>query len=375
LVVGAMTAPRKIMFVAGTLGVGGAERQLLYMLRALISRGHEPEVISLEGGVFVERIAQLGVPVTVLARTRGPIGRLVQITRHVRESRPDVLQAAHNWVSAYVAVIGRILSLPAIGCLRSEPAETIESVGLLGHAAVRLPKLIAANSRVSLEASVSLGTKRERLVHLPNAIDTDHFSPRQTTSDNPAGARGDELSVLAVGRLDPRKGFDRYLDVIARLVADPTVQSTVRASLVGSGAERANLEAQAKNLGLTQNVSFHETDQPLGFYRSAEILLFTSGPFEGMPNVVLEAMAVGVAVVGFESGDVTQVLINNETGILVKPNGDVDAMFEAVKLLVSDPPLRAKLVSNARRHLETNYSVDALAENLEQLHERAIDGR
>lgn len=360
-----MSPPRRVLFVAGTFGIGGAEQQLLNMVRVLLDQGHEPYVVSLEDGVFAERLNDLGVPVEVLP-SGGPLKRLAQIGQQVRAVRPDVLQAAHNWVSAYVGIVGRMLRVPSVGALRSDPAETIAVTGRMGHLVLRTPKLIAVNSKVNLESAVALGTKRDRLVHLPNAVDTDRFSPDEQT---PRALRSGAASILGIGRLEGRKRFDHFIDVVARLDAELGADA-FRATLVGTGSQRDTLAADIQRRGLGGRLQMVESSDPRALYRDADLLLFTSDPGEGMPNVVLEAMATGVPVVGFESGDVADVLLDGRTGFLIDEHGDTAALAAAVRTLIEDRAQLAEFGHAARGHMMENYSFEALGRNLEELHQR-----
>src|SRR5215510_2403397 len=99
-----------ICFVAGTLGQGGAERQLYYMLRELRENGATPRLLSLTRGEFWEsRISELGVPITWIGESPSRLKRLSKIIATLRAEPPDVLQSQHFYTNLYVAGAARAL--------------------------------------------------------------------------------------------------------------------------------------------------------------------------------------------------------------------------------------------------------------------------
>ena len=357
-----MTA-RRVTFVAGTLAVGGAETQLVLMCRALIAAGHRADVLSLEDGPNRQRLEALGIDVTILTDGSGPRRRVPELLRRVRANRPDVLQASHNWVNAYVGIVGRLLRITTVGALRGNPLG-MQQRRPLRHPALVLPPLIASNSTTNIELAHGLGVSRKRLTHLPNAVDTDHFGPLPRSGGPPR--------VLGIGRMIASKRFDIWLDVVHRL-ADRH-DGRLAATLVGYGPLEAELRARAADLDLTGIVDFVQTDAPLPHYQASDLLLFTSTEAEGMPNVVLEALSCGVPVAAFALGDARHVVRHEQTGLLV-PDHDVDGLTDAADRIVSDTAFATDLRTAARKLMVDDWSIDALADHLDRVHRLAATPR
>src|SRR5262245_1131055 len=121
-----------LCFLAGTLGNGGAERQLYYILQALCQAGANPRLLSLdEGGFWEPRIRDLGVRVTYVgAASRGQ--RLLRILKELRKDRPDILQSQHFFTNAYVGVAAWILQLSGIGAMRNDGTSEVRATGRIG---------------------------------------------------------------------------------------------------------------------------------------------------------------------------------------------------------------------------------------------------
>ena len=339
----------RVCFIAGTLGQGGAESQLYYILRALRQSGASPRLLCLTRGEFWEkRIRELGVQVTWIGRRGSRLLRLARVVAALRGQPPDVLQSQHFYTNLYAVGAARALGLREVGAIRCDVTSEVRDGGALtGYLSLRAPRVIAVNSRAAIRNAIALGAQASRLCLLPNVVDTDHFKFA-------ARPERDTIRLLAVGRLVEQKKLDLFLDVVARLRQRCRVP--VRATVVGDGPQRARLERQAADLGLSPDVVEFRGVVPdmAPVYREADILVLTSD-WEGTPNVVLEAMATGLAVVARRIGGVPEIVRHGETGFLLD-TGDEDAMTNALLTLVGDAQLRTEMGRRAAQHVNANYS-------------------
>src|SRR5829696_5455753 len=108
----------KVCFVVGTLGLGGSERQLVFMLRALIQRGISARVLCLTRGEHFETdIKKMGVSVEYFGKARSRAGRLLALARKLRNEPADVVQSTHFYTNLYAGICGRLLGIPSIGAI------------------------------------------------------------------------------------------------------------------------------------------------------------------------------------------------------------------------------------------------------------------
>ncbi|MEZ5291093.1 MAG: glycosyltransferase [Vicinamibacterales bacterium] len=186
---------------------------------------------------------------------------------------------------------------------------------------------------------------------VPHGVDLGRFRPRP---DAPPASR----RLLAVGRLVPKKGFDVLIDALAALDGD------WRLDLVGDGPERAALEGRAAAAGVAGRITWHGGlghDELPSMYRAASIVVVPSvvdaaGDRDGLPNVLLEAMASGCAVVGTDAGALSSALRHDETGVLV-PAGQAGSLAGALGALDRDPGRVARLGRAARALVEQRFDV------------------
>lgn len=354
----------RLTFVAGTLGQGGAERQLFYILSALTSAGAELQLLSLTRGEFwEEKIRNAGIQVIWVGEPKSKLGRLVRIVQELRAFKPTVVQSQHFYTNLYVAVSARLLSRRDVGAIRSDTHSEVQDSGnFLGMSSLRAPRLIAANSRAGIKNAIKLGLKTSSLFHLPNFVDTDYFKPAGRFSHK--GVR-----LLAVGRLALEKRFDRFIHLIDSL--RKLHELDVTGLIVGDGPERDNLQKLARELHLGPNVLEFKgmVADTRDAYRNADIFVLTSD-YEGTPNVALEAMASGLPVISSRVGGVSDLITHGENGYLFDA-GDDDSMLNTLVELVRNAELRRRVGGQARESVLNKYALNRLPVYLKDLYQLA----
>jgi glycosyltransferase involved in cell wall biosynthesis len=356
----------RITFLAGTLGQGGAERQLMHMLRALQSQGAVLSVLSLTKDEFWENpILTMGIPVTWVGQSSAQPVRLQRIVAELLRDKPHVVQSCHCFTNAYVAAAARLAGVREVGAIRSATLQTISGrFSMIRRWSLHHLRSIAVNSRASIESAIDLGVRPNRLFHLPNVVDTDQFFP----CGDPH-FQVEKVRLLAVGRLSSEKRFDRLLRVLADLPME--LRAMVSASIAGDGPLRPVLEQQARELGLDQTVRFLGAQPDMApIYREHDLLALTSDS-EGSPNVVLEAMASGLAVVGTRTGGVAELVDHGVTGLIARPSDEV-ALAVALQTLIRNRDLRRRMGAQARDRTLLTHSAVSLPRSLGNLYQMAL---
>jgi glycosyltransferase involved in cell wall biosynthesis len=355
----------KICFLAGTLGQGGAERQLFYNLSVLRQCGADVRLLCLRQHEFWEdRIRSLGVPIIYVGQAKSKLRRLFHIVNELRRDPPTIFQSQHFFTSAYVAVAARLLRIPGIGALRSNGFSDVLDTGRIGGwLNLRAPKWIVANSEAAIRYAREQGVRPERLHFLGNVVDTNHLRPGVRSS-------GETVRLIGVGQLYEAKRFDRFLSTLARLRGEGNRPAT--GVIVGDGPLRAQLEKQAQALGLLPSaVEFKgRIDDVSPIYREADICVLTSD-HEGTPNVLLEAMSSGLPIVATRVGGVPAIINEGENGFMADV-GDEAGLFAALVKLVDDPQSRMRMGQRARAFVERNHSLEGLPGRLSDLYRRVL---
>ena len=353
----------KVCFVVGTLGLGGSERQLIFMLRALLRRGISAKVLCLtKGEHFESDIRSMGVPVEYFGKPRSRVGRLLALARKLRRERVDVVQSTHFYTNLYAGLCGHMLSIPSIGAIRSDFVGEVAAHPLLGRWQTAVPKFLLTNSAAAYSNAINGGIPASKLGLVRNVV--------LSRENDPAGKPARPITLLFAGRLDENKRPEKFVKLAHSILRKHGTNQT-RFLVAGDGPLREKLQAMATDLGLSvADLQFLGAVSDIdSVYRNSHILVSTSRR-EGTPNVILEAMANRLAVVATRAGGASELLADGR-GILVDPESD-DELFGTVSELISNADLRDRLGQAGKSYTERNHSISYLEQRLPQIYESLI---
>lgn len=346
--------------MAGTLGTGGAEKQLYYMVRSLIEEGVIVHVYSLTRGEYYEtKLQELGVAPIWVGKHSNPLVRLVRITAELVSFHPHIVQAAHFFTNLYVAFGGCPLDAARIGSLRNDVHVDVAANGRWSRLLLQLPPILLANAHVARRNLLQYNVSSEKVFVLPNVIDLIAFDHAAEESIG-ISFRPEVPLVCMICRLVSQKRVDRFLEVLAMA----RMQISIEGVIVGDGPERNHLKKMATEMGLlSDGVTFlgHRDDVPTILTR-ADILILTSD-HEGVPNVILEAMTARLPVITTPAGDAANIVQDKCTGY-VHDFDDLDGMAQRLVQLARKSELRRQLGDAGRQRVEELYSYEDLSNRL-----------
>jgi glycosyltransferase involved in cell wall biosynthesis len=366
----------RILFLSTSMGMGGADKQILCAARELRARGYEVRIVSLTtlGPMGLEARAN-GIPTESLEMRRGvpdPRG-LLRLVRLVRAWKPDVLHSHMVHANLMARALRLLVPVPAV-------VSTIHNIyegGPLWMAAYRLTNPLVDHMTIISEAAaarfITEGIVPRRLLRvIPNGVDTELFgsvpgSARESLRRSVGLER--EFVWLAVGRFEVAKDYPNMLRGFAK-VRERYPRTILL--LVGRGALQAETEALAQALGLESGVRFLGVRDDVPELMSAADGYVMSSAWEGMPIVLLEASAAGLPVVATRVGGNHEVVRDEETGFLVPP-GDSDALGLAmVRLMESPEAQRRSMGERAREHVRIHYGLSRIVDQWEELYREAL---
>lgn len=217
----------------------------------------------------------------------------------------------------------------------------------------RYDKVICVSADL-LEQVRKSGIAPERTVLIDNAIDTDEFRQTESADGMKArlGFRRDRKLIGAVGRLSGEKNFAGLIQAVSHLVKDGL---DVELAIAGDGAERANLEQLIAKQREPERYHLLGFQSELSdFYQALDVFALSSLR-EGLPNVLLEAMAYQTPVVATDVGGISRLIEDTENGLLI-PSSDHQALTKALTRILTDPQLARNLASNGRKTIEDRFS-------------------
>jgi glycosyltransferase involved in cell wall biosynthesis len=350
----------RILLLTSSMSAGGAERVACTLAHAWSSRGDQVTLMpTFSGGgeCFYAlspdiRLVYLADLVSSRAQTMvNQFIRLHTLRQFIAREHPDVIVSLLSNVNVAAVVASAGLGIPVIVCERTDPF--VMPTPRLLRFACRLTYPLAAALMVQTQAVstkyTSLGWALRRVRVIPNPV------PVQTL-DIQHYARGGEMKrLLAVGRLDEEKQFGMLIKVFASLARHHTHWSL---RIVGEGPLRATLQQQIVELGLEWCVELPGRTATIGEVLAESDAFVLTSRYEGFPNALLEAMAVGLPCVTFDcpSGP-REMSMDGQTALLV-PLNDEQALGCALERLMLNADLRQTLGSLARASVLERFALE-----------------
>jgi L-malate glycosyltransferase len=351
----------KICFLAGTLGQGGAEKQLFYMARSLKAEGADVRIYCPYQAEYYEPVLKAEkISVVWLGSSSNRALQLARLATCLFRFRPHIIQAAHFHMNIYVNVLGRLLGAATISACRGDLHHEVKVCKTGGILGLRTAAILVTNSKASRDQAMELGVSPERLVVLPNVIDLEEFDKKSNEKVEGVPPPG-RLWAMTVGTMGRAKRFDRFLRALASArVHEPNLGGL----LVGDGPDRDDLQALATSLGLVNGqclFSGRRDDVPALLRRASVFVL--SSEREGTPNVLLEAMAAQLPIVSTPAGDAAEIVKTANAGFIVD-HDDIGGMADSLKRLAASPELRAEFGHNGRKYVERTHDASMLGKAL-----------
>lgn len=380
-----MGEPRVVMITGFSPRVGGAERQAQRLARALIRRGATVRVLTpCEDGALPENDSVDGMTVRRIPYPRIPgIGAATLLFRvmadllighddliHVHIPGPMLVAAVLAGRVRRVPVVLKFANLSAARGIWVDVPERGFRRWSIEAAARAVDGVVAISSRIA-RATEEGGWRR--VGRIPNGIDlvamADELPPRAQARRTLA-VKGDPL-VLFVGRLSWQKGADVLLDAWVRFVRR---RPDARLLLLGTGPDEAKLRRQAEELGIAGTVDFRGLRRDVGPHYAAADLFVLPSRYEGFPNVLLEAMAAGLAPIATRVSGSEDALEDGRNGILVPP-GEAAPLVEALFELADNPRMREIMGAEARKTAEARYDINRVAGQMLAFYRELIERR
>jgi len=363
-----MTKPIKVVHLVPGLGIGGTEKQVRLLLTHLDKTRWDVQLWALkkDRGPLGDRLMEKGIPVKTFGghSWKSSIWLLPKLWWELIRQKPDIL---HTWLTPANA-IGRLAAKLARGHTRIVSSLRVVEKRKWPYFALesrtQLSKAITVNARAVLDfAQVTLKIPASKLVLIPNAWQEEPPNPQSTINLPMDWLKPDIHLIGAAGRLDEQKGFPILLKAFERIhFAFPNA----RLIIAGEGPLKNNLKKQIKELSLKGRVILLGALPDLEDFFARIRLFVLSSLWEGMPNVLIEAMAHGVPIVATKVGGVEELVTHGKTGILVSENDEM-ALMEGIRQTILKPEeARARSV-DAKSIIRTQYSLPQsirLTENL-----------
>jgi len=354
----------KIVAIIPSLSIGGAERSLVKLVQVIFPMTSGIDIFCLTSG-HPDVLKELPVGVNVRffnAKSSASPLTFLRIRRELRRIGPDIVLGWSLYANFLAVVVARSLNIHNVviservfvpSAFDEERDASIRRWLVLSLIRWLYPKAatVTANSSSCIRflRKFAPGAAKYRL--LPNIIDIAHVTRQGEMSLEKPLPLTSGPRILAVGRLDRQKGFDLLIQALA-LVRRSHDWSIV---IVGDGPERDALRLMAKSLGVSGYIHWvGANSSPFPFYRWSQIVVAPSR-FEGFPNVMMEAMAIGRAVVCTDCKTGPRELSRGGKFAILMKGENPHALATAIIEVGESAQVFTRLGAAARAHVSENY--------------------
>lgn len=355
----------KIAFLLANYGSGGAERTVSYLSEFFAANQHQVEIVVLNGNVFYSntdkvRIIKADIPSSgrgIAGRMKAIFKRLTFVKKYLKENKPDVVFCMLSETIKYV--FGHKKGFQLFTSERNNPATDTGRIGLFFK---KLFFYYADGVVFQTERAKTFYSKRiqEKSVVIPNAIGNDYVFKLPEIKER-------QNKISAIGRLNAQKDYPTLLKAF-KIVYEKHPELVLE--IYGKGEKEKELKALLVDLGLSEKVVFAGV-HPDAIVQVADARCFVlSSIYEGMPNALMEAMAVGLPCVSTDCPNGPAELIENgENGLLV-PMRDEKAMAQAILKMIEDKEFAENCGQNAGKIKETHSIENNASQYLNYIEKR-----
>ncbi|MEY8200642.1 MAG: glycosyltransferase family 4 protein [Colwellia sp.] len=360
---------KKILHVRSTIGMYGAEKVVLNLMKAFIRLNTSATVAVIEGmnpqaQYLAKELTEAGLPHTALPSSRRFDIRVIGKLRDLMKSEGIAIVHTHDYKSLLLSSIAALLlDVRLIHHVHGSLGNTLPEklYGIIERICMyRVSKIITVSEAQREQYAVNKFYEK-KIIKVDNGTQLpDFYKNRQ--ANNP-------FTIAMVARFTPEKNHQLAIDILALLVSR---KKEIRLLFLGDGPCLNAIKRMVDSQGLASQVQFVGfTNKVQKWLRSTDLLLITSVT-EGMPMCLLEAMAMGIPAVSTPVGEIPALLKAANSGEVAKTK---DNLAQAIIRVMDDAQLYEKYCLNARDYIKENLSVNRQAINLNEIYSEKVGGR
>jgi glycosyltransferase involved in cell wall biosynthesis len=364
----------KIFICESSTTVGGQELAVLLHAEGLLKRGYDLRLI-LEPGTPIAKMAEeKKLPLTLLSmqKSRYPQA-IVRLRALIQRHRPMILQvnsSRDSWIGSIAARL--IRPRPKVIRIRhiSAPLNRNLTTRLLYQQLLDMV-VVTGGEKTRRELIDRDGLVADRVAAFPIGLDVEYFRPAAPDRDlrQELGLPKGHLLVGLISYLRSYKGHEYFIEAARSIAAK---RDDVTFIIVGEGPEEQPIRRCIEQLGMTAKIrmlGFRE--DLLNVFRSLDVFAIPSVEGDTIPQVLMQALAMGIPVVSTTVGSIPDVVIDGKTGFVV-PARDSTALADRIVTLLDDAGLRARMAVQGRSLVEGTYSIGKMLDRMEAVYRRLV---
>ncbi len=347
-------ASKTIVFYIATLTRGGAERVMVSLANSFAAMGDRVLLVTLEEdeGLYEidDRVKHIVLDFAGEGRIKSALGRILKVRKLVRENKADALVGFIGKTNIRTILAGLGTGARTVVSVRSTPEREYKGTKNTLIAKLVFPFADGVVFQTERARDFFGEAVRKKSTILPNPLSFEYvgaYVPGQNSRDNTGIKR-----IVTVGRMDPVKNHRLLLEAF-RLVAQKL--DKISLTIYGDGECREDIAALTKKYNLEDRVNLPGDTKNIKEKIKDASLFVLSSDFEGMPNAIAEAQALGIPVVSTDCPNGARALVEHEkTGLLV-PVGDCEKMAGAMERVLTDSSLADKLSEGGATFAKSLY--------------------
>ncbi|MFH1704114.1 MAG: glycosyltransferase [Nitrospirota bacterium] len=353
--------------------IGGVQQQLLSLLKAYNREWFHPIFCCLgpkeEMGKEIEGTGIEFIPLNKLRYNRFSSGIVLELHRLMKKKQIHVVRTHRYRSNLYGRLAAFFAGVPVIIASVHDNYRTDKRPKrrIMNRILSKITdKIVAVSEDVKEDIMRYDRIDPSKIEVIPNGIDVERFNPEKNTTDirKEFSLEEDDIVIGFIGRIVTAKGLEYLLDALPYLKGE---FKSIKLLIVGEGSLVEKLKERAKKNNIFDNILFTGKRRDIPEILASINIFVMPSIAEGFPNALLEAMAMGKPIVTTEVGGIPEIVKNGFNGLLVPPR-DTLSLSKAIKELISNDQLAAKMGQAASNLVRDNLSIKAIAQKWQSLY-------
>ncbi len=368
---GMMKRRLTILHTESSTGWAGQEMRIILEAREMKKLGHRIIIAVQPGSGIIPAIDREVFEKKILnMRKKDFIISIVYLMKTIAKYKVDIVNTHSSWDSWIASIAARASRCRPI-ILRTRHLSTPVSKGILSRIVYQyLPHLIITTGNSIREALINSNRFPEnKIISIPTGVDLDVFYPRpiNNTLRTKLGISREDKAIGTIAALRSWKGHDYLLEAAKILIEK---RKGIKFVIAGDGPRYSHLMEKAASLGIKDWVLFlGYRDDINDVLSTLDMVVLPSYANEGIPQSILQAMAMEKPVVASSAGSIPEIIYNKETGILVEPKNPT-ALAEGITFMLDNQDLARTTATNARKLVESKHSLKHMVSRIEEIYSR-----
>ena len=369
---GKVLCSKKILTITDSFHAGGKERRLLELLKGLTARNIPCELIVLSKVVTYPELYDLDIKIHFIERkSRQDFTVLPQIYRIIREARPDLVQSWSSMTSVYVFPITQWLNIPFINAIIADAPQYVKPFSqpwIRRKLTFPFSDAIIGNSQAGLKA---YRAPVDRSYVMYNGFDFNRIGKITPEAEMRRALNITTDKVIGmVGKFEPRKDYQTYLEAAVRLVAQ---RPDVTFVAVGDGAMLEEYQQHVQEKSDNRIIFTGHRKDVESIVNILDVGVLTTNHQvhgEGISNALMEYMALGKPVIATTGGGTAE-LVTDEVGFVIPP-GNVKLLVQKLNTLLDHPARASHMGQQGRQRIETHFNLTRMTDEYVHLYQTLL---